>query len=219
VTNLEGNGVEPWQLPEISVRLHPFNWVLEGRLGVELEVAIATGLSVEVVPVFVTSESPPTLNLVGRDDNLLQSANGLGPLSGASLGVGWWLDGKAFRGSVLRAILTNYGYGFRSIDDDGVTIDQANHVERELVVFFGSYSRWGAFTLGGGIGLGLSLTRQRRCFDVPEGAVPSVALATGDCRDNEHLIALESDLDSVVDLNDPLAPALLMGRLSMGVTF
>jgi hypothetical protein len=68
VTNLEGNGVEPWQLPEISVRLHPFNWVLEGRLGVELEVAIATGLSVEVVPVFVTSGSPPTLNLAGRDD-------------------------------------------------------------------------------------------------------------------------------------------------------
>jgi hypothetical protein len=46
-----------------------------------------------------------------------------------------------------------------------------------------------------------------------------VGFATGDCRDNEHLIALESDLDSVVDLNDPMAPALLMGRLSMGVTF
>ena len=74
--------------PEMSVRLDPFNWVLEGRLGLELEVALSSDFSLELVPVFVTSESPPTLNLSGREDNLLQSSNGVGPLSGDFAGGG-----------------------------------------------------------------------------------------------------------------------------------
>ncbi len=205
--------------PEISVRLDPFNWVLEGRLGLELEVALNANLSLELVPVFVTSDSPPTLNLSGREDNLLQSSNGVGPISGVSLGVGWWLDGTPFRGSVLRGILTNYGYTFETTGAGGAIVDRVDHVERAFLVFFGSYSRWGAFTLGGGLGLGLSLTRQRRCFEVPEAAAPGVQFATTECEDDEQLIALDPQLDRVANLNDALAPALLVGRLSLGVTF
>jgi hypothetical protein len=205
-------------LPEISLRVDPFNWILEGRLGMELEVAVGHGLSVELVPILVTSASPPTLNLEGRDDNLLQSSNGLGPLSGTSVGVGWWLDGTPFRGYVLRGILTNYGYTFRSTDSAGNTIDRVNRVERELVAFFGGYSRWGAFTLGGGIGLGIALSRERRCFD-SIGGLSSVALATSDCQDDEQLIALDPGAERVVNLAGSLAPAVLQGRFSLGVAF
>ena len=204
--------------PEISIRADPFNWILEGRLGVELEAAIGHGLSVELVPIVVTSASPPTLNLEGREDNLLQSSNGLGPVSGTSVGLGWWLDGTPFRGYVLRGILTNYGYTFRSTSSEGNTIDRVNHLEREIVAFFGGYSRWGAFTLGGGIGLGIALSRDRRCFD-SVGGVSSVALATSDCQDDEHLIALDPGAERVVNLSGSLAPAVLRGRFSLGVTF
>ncbi len=204
--------------PEISVRVDPFNWILEGRLGLELEVALGHGLSLELVPIIVTSASPPTLNLEGREDNLLQSSNGLGPLSGTSVGIGWWLDGTPFRGYVLRGIVTNYGYSFRSTDAEGGTIDRVSHLERELVVFFGGYSRWGAFTLGGGIGLGIGLSGQRRCFETM-GGVSSVTLATSDCRDEEQLIALDPEAERVVNLAGSLAPAVLTGRFSLGVTF
>lgn len=206
-------------LPEVSLRVDPFNWVLEGRLGLEVEVALGHGLSLELVPILVTSDSPPTLNLEGREDNLYQASNGLGPISGTSLGVGWWLSGRPLRGYVLRGLLTNYSYTFHSTGSDGTRVDEVDHIERELVVFFGSYSRWGAFTLGGGIGLGVSLTRQRRCFDTSGTAPPSVARATNDCRDDEHLIALDPGVTRVANLNHGLAPALLLGRLSLGVTF
>lgn len=204
--------------PEISIRVDPFNWILEGRLGLELEVAIGHGLSFEAVPVVVTSASPPTLNLEGREDNLLQSSNGLGPVSGTSVGIGWWLDGTPFRGYVLRGIVTNYGYTFRSTDAEGGTIDRVNHLEREIVAFFGGYSRWGAFTLGGGLGLGIALSRERRCFETM-GGVSSVTLATSDCRDDEQLIALDPAAERVVNLAGSLAPAVLTGRFSLGATF
>jgi hypothetical protein len=196
----------------------PFNWILEGRLGLELEVAVGHGLSVEVVPIVVTSASPPTLNLEGREDNLRQSSNGLGPVSGTSIGIGWWLDGTPFRGYVLRGIVTNYGYSFRSTNGDGETIDRVNHLERELAVFFGGYSRWGAFTLGGGFGLGIALSRERRCFETM-GGVSSATLATSDCQDDELLIALDPAAERVVNLAGSLAPAVLTGRFSLGVTF
>lgn len=203
-----------FQMPPWSARVDPFNWLLEGRLGLELEVGLLDFLSIEVVPVFVAAEKPPTLNFRGSND-VLQKSGGLGPISGASVDLGFWLDGNVFRGYVIRAGITNYGYEYRSEDDAGV-IDQVDVTEREAFFMFGSHSRWGAFTISGGIGLGLHLKKQQRCF--PKGAT-SPGQATTDQCDNQLLIALDRGASKVVDLNGPLFPADLFGRFSLGVTF
>ncbi|MBI3204348.1 MAG: hypothetical protein HYZ29_22615 [Myxococcales bacterium] len=203
-----------FEMPPWSARVDPFNWLLEGRLGLELEVGLLDFLSIEVVPVFVASQKPPTLNFRGAND-VLQKSGGLGPLSGASVDLGFWLDGKVFRGYVIRAGITNYGYEYRTEDDAGV-VDQVDVTEREAFFMFGSHSRWGAFTISGGIGLGVHLKKQQRCF--PKGAT-SPSQATSEGCDNQLLIALDRDAKDAVDLNGPLFPADLIGRFSLGVTF
>ncbi len=203
-----------FEMPPWSARIDPFNWLIEGRLGLELEIGILDFLSVELVPVFVVSEKPPTLNFRGSTD-VLQKSNGVGPISGASIDVGFWLGGEVFRGYVIRAGLTNYGYEYRTEDDAG-TIDQVEVTEREAFFMFGSHSRWGAFTISGGIGLGLHLNKQERCF--PEGAT-SVGQVTTDKCDSQLLIARDRGLQDIVDLNGPLFPADIIGRFSLGVTF
>ena len=65
-------------MPPWSVRMDPFNWLLEGRLGLELEVGLLNWLSVEFVPVFVVNDQPPAFNFSGREDPLTQESNGLG---------------------------------------------------------------------------------------------------------------------------------------------
>jgi hypothetical protein len=215
--------------PEFSIRLDPFNWLLEGRLGLELEVQLYKQLTLEVTPVFVTSESPPTFNFVGREDNLTQESNGLGPISGASVALGLWFERKPFKGTVLRAMLTNYGYTFKTTAG-GQPLDQVDHTEREFIVFLGSYSRWGAFTLGGGLGLGVALKRHQRCFvgagtgtDVPGQAIN---VETENCPDDdEQHILLDpvqnpaTDPVVVANLNDFLFPVVLNFRISLGVSF
>ncbi|MBK7580862.1 MAG: hypothetical protein IPI67_11710 [Myxococcales bacterium] len=207
-----GNGFE---MPPWSLRVDPFNWLLEGRLGFETEVALFNFLSVEVVPVFVANEKPPTLNLGGAPDVLRQKSNGLGPMSGAAVDVGFWLDGKPLRGYVIRVGMTNYAYEYRTEDDAGL-IDKVETVEREAFFMFGSHSRWGAFTISGGIGLGLHLNKQQRCF--PSGAT-SPSQATSDKCDNQLLISIDRQAQDQVDLNGPLFPADLFGRFSLGVSF
>jgi hypothetical protein len=202
-----------FEIPDFSVRLDPFNWLLEGRLGFELEVQLWKFITFETVPVFVVNNSPPTLNLTGRNDDLTQHSNGIGALSGTSLGAGFWLDGKPFQGYVIRAIFTNYGYEYRTTSD-GQRIDTVEHTERQLFGFFGSYARWGFFTLGGGIGLGVELNKQQRCF-----ANTSLASVTSANCDGELDIAVNSPVRDVVDLNGPLHPIQLMGRFSLGAVF
>jgi hypothetical protein len=145
------------------VRLDPFNWILEGQLGFELEVGLAKWLSVETVPVFVVDESPPWLNLGGGDSRVYQHSGGWGPLSGASLGVNFWPAGKLFKGYVIRTGLNNYSLEYETKDDTG-TIDSLSHTKRQFYVMLGSVERWGAFTLGGGIGLGYDLNKESRCY-------------------------------------------------------
>jgi hypothetical protein len=205
---------EGFEIPDFSVRIDPFNWLLEGRLGFEFEVQLWEFITVETVPVFVVDESPLTLRLGGREDNLTQHSNGLGALSGASLGVGFWLDGEPFEGTVLRAIYTNYGYNYRTRDGDR-TIDEVEHTERHLYGFFGSYRRWGFFTLGGGIGLGVELNKQERC--VASRAAGFRTTSSG-C-DGELQIALDDSGSEVADLNGWLHPVQIVGRISLGVVF
>lgn len=191
------------------MRIDPFNWLLEGRLGLELETQVYKFVSVELVPVFVTTSSPPTLNYDSYSSTLTQSSNGLGAISGIGVDAAFWFEGKPFRGYALRTGFTNYSYTYKS-SDNGAPVDSVSHTDREFFVMLADASRWGAFTIGGGIGLGYELNRQNRCFT--DGA------ATPDCPKDETLIKLDNS-GNVGDLNGFLYPFDLLARFSLGVVF
>jgi hypothetical protein len=206
-----------FEVPAFSIRLDPFNWLLEGRLGLELEAEVWEFITAEVVPVFVVNKTPPSFNFVRREGDLSQESNGLGALSGASIGVGFWLQGEPLEGYVLRAIYTNYGYTYRVEDDTGWS-DQVSHTERRLVFMFGSQSNIGGhFAIAGGIGLGYELNQQERCY--PDGYVVGLhEPQTQDC-DGALQIALDQQVDNVVDLNGGFHPIYISARISLGVKF
>jgi hypothetical protein len=212
----EGRG-GGFTMPPFSIRIDPFNWLLEGRLGLELEVAVWEFISVELVPVFVANTEPPSFNFAGRDDPISQHSNGLGPISGASLGVGFWLSGAPLRGYVLRAILTDYNYTYEARDRQGV-FDEVSHADRRFIVELGSQSRFSAFTIGGGIGLGYELNQAQRCVVNP--GTSFVDTATSGCADDDELqIMADRDGTSVADLNGSFHPIYISIRLSLGVSF
>lgn len=195
----EGGGI-----PGFSVRVDPFNWLLAGRLGLELEVAAWKFISVELVPVFVTSESPPLFNFGGRDENLTQHSDGLGPISGTSLGVGFWFSGKPLKGMLLRGIFTNYAYDYET-RANGLLVDRVGHTEQHLGVTLGSYNRYGAFILGGEIGLSSDLNSEDRCLPENPGC------------EELQLRAFPSPDPSYYNLNGGFHPIYLEGRFSLGV--
>jgi hypothetical protein len=204
---------EGFEMPGFSVRVDPFNWLIGGRLGLELEVQLWDFITFETVPVFITESEPVALNLSGREDTVSQHSDGLGALAGATLGVGFWLEGEPFEGYVLKAVLTNYALDYRATDDLG-EFDHASHVERKFYGFFGSYNRWGAFTLGGGIGLGVELNKESRC--------PPAPFPQSSCEDDEFLILVQrpnaagTDPGVAGDLNGPIYPVELVARISLG---
>jgi hypothetical protein len=110
--------------------------------------------------------------MTGTPENLRQSSNGIGVISGASIGAGFWLQGKPHKGYVLRGEFTNYSYSYRTTEG-GTTLDAANFVERRFMFRFGSFSRIGGFIIGGTLGLGVEMNPKRRCInemgDVHEG--------------------------------------------------
>ncbi|MBI3204296.1 MAG: hypothetical protein HYZ29_22355, partial [Myxococcales bacterium] len=205
---------EGFEMPPLSFRIDPFNWLLQGRLGLELEVGLLDFMSFELVPMFVVNEQPPAINFRGVDEELTQHSNGLGSMSGASFGAGFWLEGKPFEGHVLRVILTNYGYEYRTSDDAG-DIDSVEHTERHLYGYFGSHSRWGFFTISAGIGLGVELNKEERCYPKPP-ATPKTDAKTSGCDGQLH-IAIDRNTSTVADLNGGLHPVYLMGRFSLGI--
>ncbi|HEX6764901.1 MAG TPA: hypothetical protein VF103_05470 [Polyangiaceae bacterium] len=201
-------------MPPLSVRVDPFMWLLDGKLGFELEAGLAKFLSVELVPVFVTNEQPPTFGYFSgsRDDGLSRGSGGWGPLAGTSVDLGFWIEGKALRGSVLRVIFTNYSYEYTS-RLGGKEIDQFTHVERQLLGYFGSHSRFGAFTIAGGLGLGVELNSDERCYNRPEvNAKPTKGCGRMD-------IKLDPNATTVVDLSGGLGGVQILARISFGVTF
>jgi hypothetical protein len=202
-----------FEIPDFSVRVDPLTALIEGRLNLELEVEVWEFISFELVPQFILSTEPPAFNLSGREDNLSQHSNGLGALTGASFGLGFWLGGDPFEGTVLRVIFTNYGYTYRTTAA-GDVLDEVSHTNRQLVGYIGSHAKWGVFTLAGGFGLGAELNKQRRCF---EGGF--VSNATTNCDDDDLLIALNEPIEDVVNLNSPIHPVVLMGRISLGFVF
>ena len=205
---------------EFSVRLDPLNWLLLGRLGVELEIGVWEFISAELIPVFVTAGEPLLLNYSRLDNDLEQDSRGLGPISGVSLGVGFWLFGEPFSGYVIRLNFTNYAYTYTAADGGGV-FDRVEFTERRLALFFGSHSRFGPFTLAGGFGLGLELNATERCGLARSRGADDTVRVTGrdsDC-EGRQLIALDRDLSQVADLNGPLHPVYFEARFSLGLVF
>lgn len=178
-------------------------------MGIELEVGVLDWLSIETVPVFVTGSSPPWLNY-GSSVDVDQHSNGWGPLAGASLGVNFWLSGKAFQGYAIGTGLTNYALDYTT------NVDAAKHTERQLYAMLNSVSRWGAFTIGGGIGLAYDLNRESRCFP-PNALDPSQAQA-GDCDEIQLATSDPVPLGPVVIVTPFTYPWEILARISLGVT-
>lgn len=191
------------------MRIDPFNFLLEGRLGLELETQLYKFLTLEVVPVFVTTEKPPTLNYDTYERSTLhQKSNGLGALSGAAIDAGLWFGGKPFNGYVLRAGFTNYAYTYESSYGTPAQHDSVSHTDRQFFAMIGSHNRWGAFTLAGGLGLAYELNKQNRCLNTL-GEVP--------CDDDKLQIRL-TNVDTY-NLHPFLYPFDLLVRFSLGVVF
>jgi hypothetical protein len=196
-----------FKMPPWSVRIDPFTWVLEGKLGIELEVGVLKWLSVELVPVFLTGTKPPTFSsYASRDSDVSQHSNGLGPLSGASIGAGFWFQGNVLHGYVLRAIFTDYGYTYTSNYPD-----QFTHTDRWFMGMFGAHNTFGPFTIAGGIGLGVELNQAEYCG----AAAPGDSVKPSGC--NDLRIRLRDG--STGSVAPSFYPVVLAGRFSFGVTF
>jgi hypothetical protein len=205
---------------EFSVRVDPLNWLLLGRFGIELEMTAWKFISVELIPVFVTSTEPLLLNYSRFDGTLTQHSRGIGPIPGASLGVGFWLFGEPFSGYVIRLNFTNYAYTYRAADGGG-TFDKVEITERRIAGFFGSHSRFGPFTIAGGFGLGLELNQNDRCGLAKVSSGDEGFHVTGrttDCEGRQQ-IALNRNLTETADLNGPLHPVYFEARFSFGIVF
>ena len=208
-------------LPQMSVRIDPFNLLIDGDLGIELEVAVLKFMTVELVPDFVVNDSPPTFGYLTGPHGLTRKSNGWGPLAGTSVDVGFWLQGKALDGNVIRLMFTDYGYKYAA------PLDSVSHAERVLYGYFGTNDRWGAFSMEFGIGLGADLNKQRRCYvpDNPNAPADQVTFhPTNQC--DENALFLRTDrtnvpgvVPPVIDLSGGLAGIRLLGRISLGVVF
>jgi len=203
----------------MSVRVDPFNWLLAGRLGFELESQVWKFISVELVPVFIVNDQPPylNLNLIGVPNTLRQKSAGLGALAGTSVGVGFWLNGTPMEGYVLRAEITNYSINYDT------AIDHVNYIEREFQVLIGQHSKWGPFTIAGTFGIGSMLNKHERCF--AENAIDASAPQTSGCPNSKQMLlgvtpsgGLPGNM-GVINLNGWAYPIDLVLRISLGVVF
>lgn len=211
---------EGFTRPTLSFRVDPLNWLIDGRLGLELESQVYKFISLELVPVFVTTELPPSLNRA-FDGVVTQKANGPGALSGASVGAGFWFSGKPLRGNVFRLIYASYGYTYEASDANG-TFDEVSHVDQHFYGYLGSQTVWSGFTLAGGFGLGMELNKERRCFT--SSAAISATTDKSICTRDQQLIALNRGgangaSFNVGDLHSWSYPVEVMVRLSLGATF
>jgi hypothetical protein len=189
------------------------NLLIQGLLAIELEVAVLKWMTVELVPIFVVNNQPPAFHYFTGPQGIKRESNGLGPIAGTSIDVGFWLEGKAMKGNVLRVILTNYGYEYSA------PLDRITHTERHLYGYFGQQSRWGAFTIAGGFGLGVELNKQRRCYvDAGTRWEPSNQCEEDALSLRVNKTEAEPDL-ATVDVNSGLGPIQFLGRFSLGVVF
>lgn len=198
------------------MRVDPLNWIVNGKLGFELEVEALEWLTIETVPIFVMAHEPFSL-----PSYVQQYSNGLGPLSGASLSAGFWLEGDSFRGTVIRAGLTNYSYRYVSFeklpnDERGGQLDEAKLTHTRLNVMLGSGRRFGYFTIAGGFGIEYELSDERRCLD--KNQVQTVTKSDG-CSRSQYLLVRRKDQPDTANLRGFLYPFEFVFRFSLGVVF
>ena len=205
----EGGGIPPF-----SIRIDPLNWLLDGRFGLQLEVGIWKFLSVQMVPVWITNSTPPTLNYFGTyKGSLSQEGNVGGAFAGTSLELGFWLGGHALKGTVLRAVFEDYSVNYKT------DADSTAHTTRALLGMIGSASRFGAFTLNGDFGLGVDLNKEERCYKqsvsvagVVSGDTPGNPTGTG-CGDLE----VEDKAGNLYQVSTWPYPVVLEFRISLGI--
>lgn len=184
-------------------------------MGFELEVEALEWLTIETVPIFVMAREPFSMPSMVQ-----QESNGLGPLSGASLSAGFWLEGDSFRGTVIRAGLTNYSYRYRSFEklpneERGSELDQTTLTQTRLSVMLGSGRRFGYFTIAGGFGIEYDLRDERQCL---EQQAQWVTKRTG-CDRSEYMLRRRKDEPDAANLRGFLYPFEFVFRFSLGVVF
>ena len=212
----EPSGRSALVLPAFSLRADPLEILVEGQLGLQFEVRIAQGLSLEFVPIFLLSSTPLAWDLLAfnfRNDRVSQHSNGIGPLAGAAIGVGIWFGGRPFHGPVLRLQLTNYGIEYQSKLGDTV-IDSAVFTERRLGLSFGRAYRLGPIIFELSAGLRYELNGAERCDLMRQGG--GFRASDSDC-DGTFLIATQSGGGGgAVELFRGMGPFALTGRLAIG---
>ncbi len=218
-------------MPNFSIRVDPLNWLLFGQLYLELEADTFDWLTIETVPMFVVSEQPVVFNQVDE----LEQSSGMGPIAGASIGLGFWLSGDSFNGTVLRTGLTFYDIDYRTralVDydgnanfdpvDRGDVMDRLTQKQRRLSVIIGSQRQWGYFTFAGGFGVEYELRKDNRCILQDSPTSPFEVRRGPDCDDEELNIAtspLGRPEVSTLNVFGGFHPVYLTARLSLGVVF
>jgi hypothetical protein len=202
------------KFPDFSLRIDPLNWIIYGKLGVEVELEAFEWLTIETIPVFVAMQEPVFLA-----DGVKQYSNGLGPLAGASLSAGFWLEGDSFRGTVLRVGVTSYAYRYETIGQrgepkEGEVFDEAKLSQTRLMFMLGSGRKIGYFSLAGGFGIEYELNRDRRCArQTPTG---SFVDSSEDCDSDQFELLRRSSQRDVENLRGPLFPFDFSVRFSLG---
>ncbi|MFW5739379.1 MAG: hypothetical protein ACOC1F_03325 [Myxococcota bacterium] len=126
----------------LSLRFDPLSWILRGRPALEVEYLLLDWLTVEAAPMLGTQ---PMIY-----DEFDQSGVGFG----ASLG--FWLDGDAFSGYVLRPLMQINAMHYET-DYEGPLNENEHtdieHTEVRVGGMLGGHNRWNFFTIAWGIGL------------------------------------------------------------------
>ncbi len=209
-----------FEFPDFSVRIDPLNWLLEGHLGFELEVEAYEWLTFETVPLFVMTDEPFVM-----PSNIKEYSNGLGPLAGASISAGFWLEGDSFQGTVIRAGITNYAYRYESTAKageptaaTGEPLETVDVRENRLTLMLGSGRRFGYFTIAGGMGIEYELNDQRRCITRETSGSMFMTTDQG-CAADELVLLRRTSQPDAANLRGPFFPVDIVFRFSVGVVF